>query len=77
MGWGQDENAKSIQKSLFLDLTVSEQQVFNYLQESGKEHLDQMALNCQMTTHETASVLLQLELKGAVRSLPGKIFEAI
>jgi DNA processing protein len=30
-----------------------------------------------MPTYEAAGVLLEMELKGAIRPLPGKLFEAI
>ncbi len=77
MGWQPEEASKPIQKGLFLDLTDMELKLYNCLKEAGKEHLDQLALNCKMTTHQAAGSLVQLELKGAIRPLPGKMFEVI
>jgi DNA processing protein len=39
--------------------------------------LDVIALDCQIPTYKLASLLLQLEMKGVVKPLPGKLFEVI
>ena len=67
----------TIQKQLFVELTPEEKLVYNYLKENEKQLLDVVALNCQMPTHKLASILLTMELKGVVRPLPGKLFEAV
>ena len=36
-----------------------------------------IAINCQMPIFKVASVLLNMELKGVVRPLPGKLFEVV
>jgi DNA processing protein len=77
LGWEPEEALKPVQKALFIDLSEQEKLLYDCLKESDKEHLDQLALKCKMTTHQTASLLLELELKGAIRPLPGKLFEAI
>ena len=51
--------------------------IYNYLKDSGKELLDVIALKCNMPTFRVASLLLNMELKGVVRPLPGKQFEII
>ena len=45
--------------------------------EKQKELLDVIALECNILVHKTAVVLFQLEMKGLVRPLPGKLFEVI
>ncbi len=77
MGWEPEGLTKPVQKSLFLDLSEQEKVLYECLKALEKEHLDQLALKCKMTTHQTASLLLELELKGAIRPLPGKLFEVI
>lgn len=78
MGWDIGEKAvKPVQTELFPTLTGDEEQVLKLLKSRNKELLDCIALECQMTTHKTATVLLNLELKGLVRPLPGKLFQAI
>ena len=78
LGWEKDiEKKKSIQKQLFIELSSQEKEVYNYLLKEGKQQIDMIALHCNLPTFKAASLLLNLELKGAVKPLPGKIFEAV
>ena len=52
-----------------------EKVVYNYLKENNKQQLDAIALNCNLPTFKVASLLLNMELKGVIRPLPGKQFE--
>ena len=56
---------------------MDEREVYRYLEDSGKALLDIIALRCNMPTFRVASILLNMELKGVVRPLPGKQFELI
>ena len=49
----------------------------NYLQKNGKQSLDIVALECDFPIFKISSILLTMELKGIVRPLPGKLFEAV
>jgi len=51
--------------------------VYDFLKKEGKTLLDLIALNCEIPTSKAAYLLLNLELKGVVRPLPGKEFELI
>ena len=77
LGWKRQENLRVIQPKLFVELTDDEQRIINYLKEKQKELLDVIALECNILVHKTAVVLFQLEMKGLVRPLPGKLFEVI
>lgn len=68
---------KPIQKQLFIELTEEEQKIYNYLLKNGKEMMDSIALECDFPIFKLSSILLNMELKGVVRPLPGKLFEAI
>jgi len=68
---------KVIQKQLFISLDEDEQKIYNYLQQNGKQLLDVIAIECNFPIFKIASVLLNMELKGVVRPLPGKLFEAV
>ena len=54
-----------------------ENSIYNYLQTHGKQMLDSIALDCQLPIFKTSSTLFNMEMKGVVRPLPGKLFEAI
>ena len=74
----QARNDKAvIQKQLFVSLDKEEQKVYDYLQQNGKQLLDIIALECDFPIFRISTLLLNMELKGVVRPLPGKLFEAI
>lgn len=73
----EQKEAPAIQKQLFVELTEDEKIVWRFLKENGKELLDIIALQCKLPTFKIASILLQMELKGVVRPLPGKLFELV
>ncbi|MGL5113550.1 MAG: DNA-processing protein DprA, partial [Flavobacterium sp.] len=77
LNWDIQTVAKSIQKQLFVSLDLEEQKIYDYLLLSGKEMLDSIAIDCQLPTFKLSSLLLNMELKGVIRPLPGKLFEAI
>lgn len=73
----QQKTEKVIQKQLFVTLDFEEQKVYNYLQKNGKQLLDVIALECDFPIFRISSILLNMELKGVIRPLPGKCFEAV
>lgn len=78
MGW-QPEESKSVtvQKQLFVELDNNEKIIYSFLQKDGRQLVDQIALKCQMPVFKTVSSLLNMEMKGMIRPLPGKQYEAI
>lgn len=78
LGWDVDQPAlNSVQRELFVDLDVIEQSIYDYLEKNGKQLLDSIALACQLPVFKVSSTLLTMEMKGVIRPLPGKLFEAI
>ena len=73
MNWEEKAPSKTVQKHLFLSLSEEEKQVLSYLEAATT--LDELSLKCQKPIAVLASLLLQLELKGVVRSTGGKKFE--
>lgn len=73
----EDEKKPAVQKQLFVELNDDEKVIYNYLKENGKEILDVIALGCNIPTYKLAGILLNMELKGVIRPLPGKQFEII
>ncbi|WP_299776600.1 DNA-processing protein DprA [uncultured Formosa sp.] len=77
LNWQLETEQKVIQKQLFVELDDQEQMIFNFLKISDKQMLDSIAIGCGLPIFKTASVLLNMELKGVIRPLPGKLFELI
>lgn len=68
---------KPVQKQLFVELDELEQTLYDFLRKRGPEQLDIIALECRIPISKLSSALLQMELKGVIRTLPGKQFESI
>ena len=77
LNWEIEEKERAVQKQLFIELEKDEQKLYDLLKDRGKTELDLLALNSNFPTFKTASLLLNMELKGAIRPLPGKLFEVI
>ncbi|SNR25044.1 DNA processing protein [Maribacter sedimenticola] len=73
----EEKKQKTIQKQLFIELDETEQGIYTYLQNNGKQMLDSIALDCSLPIFKASSTLLGMEMKGVIRPLPGKLFEAI
>jgi DNA processing protein len=77
LNWDIESKTKSVQKQLFVTLENDEQKVYDYLLKNGKELMDIIALRCDFPIYKISGMLLNMELKGVIRPLPGKLFEAI
>ncbi|MGD1946977.1 MAG: DNA-processing protein DprA [Croceivirga sp.] len=78
LGWKvAEKQSPTTQKQLFVELDETEKSIYHYLQLNGKQLLDTVALECNLPIFRTSSVLLNMEMKGVIRPLPGKLFEAI
>ena len=78
LDWSLEEESKPIiQKQLFVELDTTEKLIYNYLKENDKQQLDVIAINCSLPIFKVSSTLLNMELKGVIRPLPGKQFEII
>jgi len=75
LNWDLPRTSAPIQNKLFVELNSSEQKIYDYLQQNGKQLLDDIAINCELPIYQLSSILIQLELKGVVKPLPGKMFE--
>ena len=77
LNWDIENKAKPVQKQLFVELEPDEQKIYDFLLKNGKELLDVVALQCDFPIYKISGLLLNMELKGVIRPLPGKLFEAI
>lgn len=77
LNWDIESKPKTIQQQLFVELDLEEQKIYDYLLKNGKELLDSIAYECNFPIFKISGILLNMELKGVIRPLPGKLFEAI
>jgi DNA processing protein len=74
MGWDKKPTQLNIQKKIFEELAPNENSIIEALQQSSELHVDQIQILTRLNGSTLAASLLQLELKGIIRQLPGKIF---
>ncbi len=77
MGWDIDKTKKVVQGKLFVNLSGTDKKIVGIIEEHQKIGIDRICLLAQMPSSKVASALLNLEFKGVVECLPGKIFKLI
>jgi len=77
LNWDIAKKPKPIQKQLFLHLSENEQKIHDLLHEKGAQLLDAISLECSIPVFQLSSILLQMEMKGLLKPLPGKMFELL
>lgn len=75
MGWEEKSGKKGSQQQLFIDLEPDEELIVGAIRESDHLRIDELSSKVNLTSSRIASTLLNLEFKGVVRSMPGKIYE--
>lgn len=74
---GTRQKSKQTNTKTIISLTEEEQKIYDYLQNKEQELMDIIALDCDFPIFKISSLLLNMELKGVIRPLPGKLFEAV
>lgn len=77
MSWNKKTKQQSFQTDLFTQMTENEQKIYTLIVTHGEKDIDTLAYESKSTPGELAAVLLSLEFKGAIRSLPGKKYLAV
>jgi DNA processing protein len=77
MGWGH-EPLKTVQRTLFVELTEKEKQIIQLFHDFPLLSIDDITMRCNMfTPSQVAGILLGLELKGVIECLPGKCYKML
>lgn len=73
MMWDKLDQTKIVQKSMFVELSEDERTILDLLQ-TQETGIDELSYKLSLSPSIMASVLLQMEFKGLVKSIPGKRF---
>jgi DNA processing protein len=74
MNWDvRSSERKAVQTSLFVELNMEEQKLVDILK-NGERFIDEIKHEAKLSVSRVSSLLLNLEFKGIVISLPGKIY---
>ncbi|MDE0771246.1 MAG: DNA-processing protein DprA [Salibacteraceae bacterium] len=74
MGWESTSKGLAPQMEMFIDLSENESQIRNIVTEHQSIRRDELSALIKLSSGEVASTLLSLELKGAIKSLPGGVY---
>ncbi len=78
LNWDIDKKKiTAVQKQLFIDLKIEEQQVYDCLLNTGNMHMDSLALELNIPVYKLATILFNMEMKGVVKPLQGKLFKVV
>ncbi len=72
MNWDKEKKPKIVQPKLFITLTPDEQNIIDLLQKKETVHADEILHYSKLPNSTLAATLLQLEMQGIIKSLPGK-----
>lgn len=76
MNWNLGEpKQKTVQKQLFLDLTEDETKIQKVFEKTELLSIDSISAQTDLSSSTIAMTLLELEFKGVVKALPGKIYK--
>ena len=73
MNW-KNNKPKTVQRQLFITLSAEEQQLINILQTKDSVHADELFHQSGLSNSQLAVTLLNLEMQGLVKTLPGKYY---
>ena len=75
MDWLPDKAApESRQIQMPLDLSTTEQRIYNLVEANGRIGVDLLSLKAEMPQSKLAITLLEMEMKGLLVALPGKVY---
>lgn len=74
MNWDAGTKKKPVQKQLFLNLSAAEQSIIDMLQTKENAHADELLYQTGLASNVLAATLLQLEMQGLIKAMPGKFY---
>ena len=77
MQWEADTKKSPKQHKLFIELNSDEKMIVEILRKSETCSIDYIVLQSKLSTSKIAALLLNLEFKGVVKNLPGKMYKCV
>ncbi len=72
LNWNTQSKVAHIQTKLFIELDDREKEIIGIIKKLDTPSLDRLCYETKILNSEMASLLLNLEFKGVIKSLPGK-----
>jgi DNA processing protein len=77
MGWSKKADTGQKQKKLFYEFSQEEKLINNIFSQKNPLHIDEIYWQSQLSSSTVAAAMLNLEIQGIIKSLPGKMYEWI
>ena len=77
MHWKEEEKPKTIQRALFTNFTKEEEELITIFELNGELSIDNLSSKSKFPVSKTSVLLFNLEMVGAVKSLPGKKYRLV
>jgi len=77
MNWQNNPKDKTQQTSLFVDLDRNEEKIISFLLQNGPSTIDEICFQMSLPVSKVSALLLGLEFKSCILSLPGKVYRLI
>lgn len=74
MRWEMTTPGQPVQQQLFVELSAEEQQIGKVLRNNGKMFIDLICQETGLPMGKVSALLLELEFRGVVDALPGKMY---
>lgn len=74
MRWEMTTPGQPVQQQLFVELSTEEQQIGKVLRDNGKMFIDLICQETGLPMGKVSALLLELEFRGVVDALPGKMY---
>lgn len=74
MNWSKSKKQAPVQRQLFINLSADEEKIIGLLQTKDKVHADELFHHSGLDNSQLAATLLQLEMQGLIKTLPGKYY---
>ncbi len=75
MGWDEESKKKKPQQQqLFVILSDDEQAIVDKLSTQESLHIDQLARELNLPAYQLFSLLLDMEMKGFIKNMPGNMY---
>ncbi len=75
MGWENNVKTKNIQSCLFVELDELEQKIVDLLRKEGELFIDQISGELELPTSRVSTLLLNLEFKNVLVTMPGQMYK--
>jgi DNA processing protein len=77
MGWNSTRPEPRAQQVLSLDITASDRKVYELIRSGVKVTIDDLCASLVADQGELSLQLLEMEFRGLIRALPGKMYELV